>query len=210
MPSPANQRHPSSCKTCRKLGRPHGFISRLRISWLPIMTAAFTKNVSSMPMRRFLICLHFTLLKVIHKQRCAIRFRLYSQKAWLENILAMIIRLAKLSASKTAVEGKLPAFIDKYTATMLEPHDLKLRPWLQPTTKIHLHPQGNEIESGSNMNDVYIFSAIAFLTLLIASINLASFLAISRFWQSLSLASDFSAWQLFLPSDAHRKLAYAK
>lgn len=91
-------------------------------------------------------------------------------QSWMFNPFITYVLLAE-NTSKTQVETKLPEFIDSYTAQMLEPHGLKLRPWLQAITEIHLYPQGNEIEAGSNMNYVYIFSAIAVMILLIACFN---------------------------------------
>ncbi|MCG8604876.1 ABC transporter permease [bacterium] len=69
------------------------------------------------------------------------------------------------------LEAKFPAFAEKYVGETLKRVGWKWRPWLQPLTRIHLYPLSNEIQSGSNINYIYIFSAIAVFILLIACIN---------------------------------------
>ncbi len=91
-------------------------------------------------------------------------------QSWMFNPFVTYVLLRE-NTDKSQVEAKLPDFIDAYTTQMLEPHGIKLRPWLQPVTDIHLYPQGNEIQAGSNMTYVYIFSSIAVMVLLIACFN---------------------------------------
>ncbi len=88
---------------------------------------------------------------------------------WMFNPFMTYVLLAE-NTTRAQVEEKFPQFMDAYTAQFLGP-DLRLRPWLQPITEIHLYPQGNEIETGSNISFIYIFSAIAMMVLLIACFN---------------------------------------
>jgi putative ABC transport system permease protein len=67
-----------------------------------------------------------------------------------------------------SLSAKLPAFVGKYFPERYQGGSLAL----QPLADIHLHSNlDNEIEPNSQILYVYIFSAIAFLILLIACIN---------------------------------------
>ncbi len=67
-----------------------------------------------------------------------------------------------------SLSAKLPAFVEKYFPERYKGGSLVL----QPLADIHLHSNlDNEIEPNSQALYVYIFSAIAFLILLIACIN---------------------------------------
>ena len=44
--------------------------------------------------------------------------------------------------------------------------------WLQPITRIHLHPHGiRDVEKRGNINNIYVFTAAAFFILIVACIN---------------------------------------
>lgn len=69
-----------------------------------------------------------------------------------------------------AFEKKISEFMDKYEERTADQPKNVLR--LQPLTSIHLYSnRGLEVEANSNMNTVYILSAIAFFILIIACIN---------------------------------------
>ena len=69
-------------------------------------------------------------------------------------------------ASAVAFEEKLPAFIEKYLQTA------SFQPFLQPITDIHLHSALNaEMEANSDIQYIYIFSALALIIIIIACIN---------------------------------------
>ena len=72
------------------------------------------------------------------------------------------------NASREMVESKFPDFMWKYTNNWLAEIGIKYSPYLQPLTDIHLY---YEDDKNSNLNNVIVFSAIAFLILLIACIN---------------------------------------
>lgn len=70
--------------------------------------------------------------------------------------------------SPEEIEGKFPAFIRHYMGESFFIKGFHL----QPLTSIHLHSNyRGEIEANSDMAYIYIFSAIAFLVLIIACIN---------------------------------------
>ncbi|MCK4663469.1 MAG: ABC transporter permease [Bacteroidales bacterium] len=72
-----------------------------------------------------------------------------------------------------AFNKKLPDFANRYLFKGEEVDvNIKLNPYLQPLTSIHLHSKlMAEIEPTGDINNVYIFSAIAIFILLIACIN---------------------------------------
>jgi putative ABC transport system permease protein len=81
------------------------------------------------------------------------------------------------------LEGKFPAFVDKHIAQVLDDDEVyKLH--LQPLTKIHHYSHlSGEIQANGDIKYVYIFSAIAFIILLIACVNymnLATARSVSR------------------------------
>ncbi len=70
----------------------------------------------------------------------------------------------------TSVEAKMPAFFERNMKAAMG--DMDYRAELQPLTSIHLHSHLDfEIGTNGNITYVYVFSAVAGLILLIASIN---------------------------------------
>jgi len=69
-------------------------------------------------------------------------------------------------------EKKMPDFLNKYLGGQIAQLGLKMRPFLQPLTKIHLRSNLEaELKSNSSITYIYVFSAIAVFILLIACIN---------------------------------------
>lgn len=67
---------------------------------------------------------------------------------------------------------KFPQFFEKYISTQMEQLGLKIKPQLQPLKNIHLHSNIEaELQANSDINYIYIFSAIALFVLIIACIN---------------------------------------
>ncbi len=86
---------------------------------------------------------------------------------WLMDIYTYV-RLAGPAAART-VEEKLPAFVEKHYPKMGE---ARTALHLQPVTDIHLRSKLlHELELNGDIGYVYIFAAIAVLTLLIACVN---------------------------------------
>jgi putative ABC transport system permease protein len=72
----------------------------------------------------------------------------------------------------TTFEEKLHAVYDTYCAEIFEQFGIDFKYKLQNIKDIHLHSKiGSEAETGGDIAYVYIFSAVAFFILLIASIN---------------------------------------
>ncbi|MFC1725754.1 ABC transporter permease [candidate division KSB1 bacterium] len=72
----------------------------------------------------------------------------------------------------TKFQEKFPPFIERYMAQMYKLTGGNIDYFLQPVTSIHLHSNlGYELDTNSDITYVYVFSAIAFLILLIACIN---------------------------------------
>ena len=93
------------------------------------------------------------------------------QQQGLNHIIYTYLLLQDAS-SASAVEAKLPGFIEQYLGEELERRSIELRPFLQPLTAIHLHSDLEaEMEANSDIRYVYLFSALAALILLIACIN---------------------------------------
>jgi len=91
--------------------------------------------------------------------------------AWLPIDYCTYILLQE-NADYLALEAKFPAFINKYMGSLLEALGGRMEFFLQPLTDIHLHSHLEvELEGNSDIAYVYIFSAVAFLILLIACIN---------------------------------------
>ncbi|MFC1477563.1 ABC transporter permease [candidate division KSB1 bacterium] len=78
--------------------------------------------------------------------------------------------LLKEGVSPDALESRFPFLIEKYVS---ERDRVRLKSiYLQPLQDIHLHSNMiNELEPNSRIEFIYIFSAIALLTLIIACIN---------------------------------------
>jgi putative ABC transport system permease protein len=86
---------------------------------------------------------------------------------WGSCALYTYLLLAK-GYSPQDLEKKLPSFLKKYASQITFLKSL----YVQPLTDIHLHSNLlNEIEPNSDMAYIYIFSAVAFIILLIACIN---------------------------------------
>ncbi|MDH4273135.1 MAG: ABC transporter permease, partial [Candidatus Aminicenantes bacterium] len=69
-------------------------------------------------------------------------------------------------------EEKMPAFLNKYLARQISQIGIRIEPFLQPLTRIHLHSNIEaEIGANSSIGTITIFSAIAAFILLIACIN---------------------------------------
>ncbi|MDY6801888.1 MAG: ABC transporter permease [Bacteroidota bacterium] len=92
-------------------------------------------------------------------------------RSWGSNSLDTYIQLAD-GTNPEDLEKKFPEFIEKYTSDYW---DTKLEMYVQPILDIHL--KSNHIkfqvfnEKQGDINQVYIFAAIALLILLVASIN---------------------------------------
>ena len=104
----------------------------------------------------------------------------FMETNWGSNNYLTYILLAK-GQSAAELQEKLPAFIDKYYAPALISYlgeapdyvvsDLNVLHMMK-LTDIHLHSHLNsEVEQNGDINNVYLFSAIAFFILLIACIN---------------------------------------
>ncbi len=81
--------------------------------------------------------------------------------------------LLQEGASPDILQAKLPGFIDKHAALQVKTFlNGTLSSRLQPLTKIHLHSHLQaEIRPNSDIKYIYIFTAIALFTLLIACVN---------------------------------------
>jgi putative ABC transport system permease protein len=92
--------------------------------------------------------------------------------------------LLREGASASELGQKLPGFVDKFLAPVLEKYEpmkdripggldnLKFRLFLQPLTGIHLHSNlSAELSANYDVRYIYIFSATGILILLIACIN---------------------------------------
>lgn len=105
------------------------------------------------------------------------------EQMWLNNNFNTYLLLDK-NADHTSLEAKFPEFIKKYMAAQVKQFtgqsmeklaksgNIKIEFTLQPLRDIHLHSDKQaELEANSDIKYVYIFSAIAFFILVIASIN---------------------------------------
>ncbi len=89
-------------------------------------------------------------------------------RTWYWNPCWTYVVLPQNTAPET-FHDQMPGFIDKYFPDFIK-EDLTLI--LQPLTDIHLHSKLDyEIQANGNSNNVYIFSGVAILVLLIAVIN---------------------------------------
>ncbi len=84
------------------------------------------------------------------------------------NSFATYVRLVE-SADPEELEARFPAFLDRHYDEEL---GLTSRLFLQPITSIHLHSDlDTEFEANGDITYVYLFTAVAILVLLIASVN---------------------------------------
>lgn len=87
--------------------------------------------------------------------------------SWTNHFYRSYILLSE-NADYHDVEARLPAFLYKHAGEETE----SFNPFLQPIEDIHLHSNFiSEFELNSDISYVYIFGTVAFLILLIASIN---------------------------------------
>lgn len=92
-------------------------------------------------------------------------------KSWDDNIFYTYIRLSP-DALPSALEQKLPLFIDKYTRQPENAGGSTLEPSLQAVTDVHLYSHlENELGANSDIAYIYILSSVALFMLLIACIN---------------------------------------
>lgn len=95
--------------------------------------------------------------------------------------------LLREGASASALEKKLPAFVSRFLAPVLEEYapmkdkipggleKMKFTLFLQPLTRIHLHSNlFAELSTNYDIRYIYIFSAIGIFILLVACINFMS------------------------------------
>jgi len=81
------------------------------------------------------------------------------------------IKLVK-GATKGQVEEKFPDLMVKYIGEFSETTDVKMEPYLQKLSRIHLYSDlMGEIESTGDIAYIYVFSSIALFILLIACVN---------------------------------------
>ena len=89
-------------------------------------------------------------------------------RTWYWNPCWTYVVLAE-SASKANLEEQFPAFVQKYFPDFIV-EDVRLE--LQPLEDIHLHSRLDyEMHANSNIENIYIFGAVAIFVLLIAAIN---------------------------------------
>lgn len=80
--------------------------------------------------------------------------------------------LLKPGTSATAFNKKLVPMYEKYMAPLFAQFNVKMHYGVQPITEIHLHSKlQREPEELGSMSYIWIFSAVAFFMMLIASIN---------------------------------------
>jgi len=81
------------------------------------------------------------------------------------------IKLVK-GATSNQVEAKFPELMVKYIGEFSETTDVKMEPYLQKLSRIHLYSNlMGEIESTGDIAYIYVFSSIALFILLIACVN---------------------------------------
>ncbi|QRR00091.1 ABC transporter permease [Dyadobacter sandarakinus] len=86
------------------------------------------------------------------------------------NFGAITYLLLKPGTSATALEKKLPAFLQNRAGKTMKESQMYYKLFLEPMRDVYLHSTRDSEERGS-MNNVYIFSAVAVFILLIACIN---------------------------------------
>ena len=80
--------------------------------------------------------------------------------------------LLKPATNATAFNKKLVPMYEKYMAPLFAQFNVKMHYGVQPITEIHLHSKlEREPEELGSMSYIWIFSAVAFFMMLIASIN---------------------------------------
>jgi putative ABC transport system permease protein len=114
---------------------------------------------------------HFVMDLIIPFQTYAQIFELDLTK-WQNHSTVTYIQLNE-GVAPHAVEQKIPGLFRKYAESDLWPGGRRYcRPFLQPLTSIHLHSDlDGEFAPTNNIKNIYLFSTIAFLILIIACIN---------------------------------------
>ena len=80
--------------------------------------------------------------------------------------------LLRTEDSAKELELKLPDFIDRHMGEMLKVAGIRIRPFLQPLTDIHLHSQLEfEMSANGDIRYVYLFLVITAFVLLLACVN---------------------------------------
>ncbi len=96
----------------------------------------------------------------------------YNLDVWSGNNFLHTYLKLQPGADPAALEGKLPAFLNKYAAEQLKEVAFSKSHALQPVKDIHLYSAFiAELSANGNVLHVYIFSTIAVFILLIACIN---------------------------------------
>ncbi len=76
------------------------------------------------------------------------------------------------NASIDSLESKLPGFLPRYFDEEIEASNIRIDPYLQPVTDIHLHSNlMAELGSNSDISYIYLLMAITLFILVLASIN---------------------------------------
>ncbi|MFO7843238.1 MAG: ABC transporter permease [Bacteroidales bacterium] len=133
----------------------------IEIAYEPFIVKGVMENINQNAHIYFEIVMPFEIMES----------RFVWMRNWGSNSLDTYIQLAD-GTKPVDLEKKLPEFIEKYTSDYW---DTKLEMYLQPILDIHL--KSNHIkfqvfnEKQGDINQVYIFAAIALLILIVASIN---------------------------------------
>ncbi len=155
------------------LGDPEPIGKTLRVAWNDsLLSLEVTGILDELPQNshfRSDIFISYETLNALLGRQTAV---------WLSNNIYTYVLLAD-GADVAALENKFPQFIEKYmgaTVRQVLGPDADISTMIQlklkPITDIHLHSDlENEIEANGSMATVYIFSIIALVILLIASIN---------------------------------------
>ena len=93
------------------------------------------------------------------------------RKDWIDHDYYTYLLLRTEDSAKE-LELKLPDFIDRHLGEKLKAAGLRLRPFLQPLTDIHLRSQLEfEMSANGDIRYVYLFLVIAAFVLLLACVN---------------------------------------
>ncbi|MGD8537357.1 MAG: ABC transporter permease [Candidatus Aminicenantes bacterium] len=114
---------------------------------------------------------HFVMDIIIPLQAYALIRELDLTK-WQNHAMVTYIQLNE-GVNAHALEQKIPGLFRKYAESDLQPGGRRYcRPFLQALTSLHLHSDlDGEFAPNSNIKNIYLFSTIAFLILIIACIN---------------------------------------
>lgn len=114
---------------------------------------------------------HFSFNAIISfATRAALSF-----DGWLEawgNLSIWTYIMLEPRARLDSLEAKLPGFLPSYFSEEIESSNIRLNPYLQPVTMIHLHSNlMAEIGPNSDISYIYLLMAITLFILILASIN---------------------------------------